>query len=41
MSCIYKRGSDCYLYFDGLGIPDTCIEEDCELWEDEYDEDKQ
>lgn len=43
MSCIYKRGDSCFLYFDGLGIPDTCIEEDCELWEDEdeYEEDKQ
>lgn len=38
MSCPYKRGDDCFLYFDGLGIPDTCIEEDCELWNEEEQE---
>ena len=44
MSCIYKRGDDCFLFFYGIGMPDTCRGEDCPLWEDEYedeDEDKE
>lgn len=41
MSCIYKRGQDCFLHFDGLGVPDTCICEHCELWNDEDEEESE